>query len=103
MSTLTLNVSKVSPLGDRVFLKVSKAEETTTDGILMPDTAQEKPQVGEVVKVGPGQRYENGSYWPINVQVGDQVLYAKYCGTDIKLGSEDYVLVKEQDILAIVA
>lgn len=103
MTTLTLNVSTVSPLGDRVFLKVSKAEEKTAGGILMPDTAQEKSQIGEVVSVGPGQRHDKGSYMPMDVHVGEQVLYAKYAGTDIKLGSEDYVLVKEQDILAIVA
>lgn len=102
MSTLTLNVSTVSPLGDRVFLKVNKAEEKTAGGILMPDTAQEKPQVGEVVSVGPGLRSGNGSYTPIEVQVGDQVLFAKYSGTDIKLGNEEYALTKAQDILAIV-
>ncbi|WP_299489308.1 co-chaperone GroES [Acaryochloris sp. IP29b_bin.137] len=103
MSTLTLNVSTVSPLGDHVFLKVNKAEEKTAGGILMPDTAQEKPQVGEVVSVGPGLKSGNGSYAPIDVQVGNQVLYAKYSGTGIKLGNEDYVLTKAQDILAIVS
>lgn len=102
MSTLTLNVSTVSPLGDRVFLKVNRAKEKTAGGILMPDTAQEKPQVGEVVSVGPGLKSGNGSFVPIDVQVGDQVLYAKYSGTDIKLGNEDYVLTKAQDILAVV-
>lgn len=103
MSTLTLSVSTVSPLGDRVFLKVNKAEEKTAGGILMPDTAQEKPQIGTVVSLGPGKRNEDGSYLPMDIQVNDQVLYSKYAGTDIQLGSEDYVLVKEQDILAIVA
>lgn len=102
MTTLALNVSTVSPLRDRVFLKASKAEEKTTGGILLPDTAQEKPQIGTVVSVGPGTRNKDGSYLPMDIQVNDKVLYSKFAGTDLKLGNEDYVLVREQDILAII-
>lgn len=102
MTTLTLNVSTVSPLGDRVFLKVSKAAEKTAGGILMPDIAREKPQIGEVVSVGLGKRQNDGSNIPMDIQKGDQVLYSKFSGTDIKLGNEDYVLVGEQDLLAVI-
>ncbi|UJB72661.1 co-chaperone GroES (plasmid) [Acaryochloris sp. 'Moss Beach'] len=102
MTTLALNVSTVSPLGDRVFLKVSKAEEKTAGGILMPDIAREKPQIGEVVSVGLGKRQDDGSNIPMDIQKGDQVLYSKFSGTDIKLGNEDYVLVGEQDLLAVI-
>jgi chaperonin GroES len=103
MATLTLTVSTVKPLGDRVFIKISPAEERTEGGIFLPDTAKEKPQVGEVISIGPGQRNDEGSYQPLDVKVGDQVLYSKYAGTEVKLGHEDYVLVREQDILAIVS
>jgi chaperonin GroES len=103
MATLSLSVSTVKPLGDRVLIKVSDAEEKTAGGILLPDTAKEKPQVGEVVQVGPGKRNNDGSYQTMEVKVGDKVLYSKYAGTDIKLGVEDYVLLREQDILATLA
>jgi chaperonin GroES len=100
MATVALNVSTVKPLGDRVFVKVSESEERTAGGILLPDTAKEKPQVGEVVAVGSGKRNDDGSHQTVEVQVGDKVLYSKYAGTDIKLGSENYVLLAEKDILA---
>jgi len=103
MAALTINVSTVSPLGDRVFVKVSPSEEKTAGGILLPDTAKEKPQVGEVVAVGPGKVKDDGTRTPMEVKVGDKVLYSKYAGTDIKLGSDDYVLLSEKDILASVA
>ncbi|MEM6503152.1 MAG: co-chaperone GroES [Cyanobacteria bacterium P01_C01_bin.89] len=102
MAAVSLSVSTVKPLGDRVFVKVSASEEKTAGGILLPDTAKEKPQVGEVSAVGPGKRGEGDSYQGLEVKVGDQVLYSKYAGTDIKLGNEDYVLLSEKDILAIV-
>ncbi|MCW6035649.1 co-chaperone GroES [Spirulina subsalsa FACHB-351] len=100
MAALTINVSTVNPLGDRVFVKISPSEEKTAGGILLPDTAKEKPQVGEVVAVGPGKVDNNGNRTPLEVKVGDKVLYSKYAGTDIKLGGEDYVLLSEKDILA---
>lgn len=102
MATLALPTSTVKPLGDRVFLKVQAAEEKTAGGILLPDSAKEKPQIGEVVAVGAGKRNDDGSYTPVEVKVGDKVLYSKYAGTDIKLGGEDYVLLGEKDILATV-
>lgn len=102
MAAVALPVSTIKPLGDRIFLKVQPAEEKTAGGILLPDTAKEKPQIGEVVAVGAGQKQDDGSRSPIEVKVGDRVLYSKYAGTDIKLGSEDYVLLSEKDILATV-
>jgi chaperonin GroES len=103
MAAVTLSVSTVKPLGDRILVKVSEAEEKTAGGILLPDTAKEKPQVGEVVQVGSGKRNDDGSVQPMEVKLGDQVLYSKYAGTDIKLGSDDYVLLRESDILATLA
>jgi chaperonin GroES len=102
MAAVSLSVSTVKPLGDRVFVKVSASEEKTAGGILLPDTAKEKPQVGEVAQVGPGRRNDDGTRQELEVKVGDKVLYSKYAGTDIKLGGEDYVLLTEKDILAIV-
>lgn len=102
MAAISLSVSTVKPLGDRVFVKVSASEETTAGGILLPDAAQEKPQVGEISAVGPGKRNDDGSRQALDISVGDKVLYSKYAGTDIKLGGEEYVLLSEKDILAIV-
>ncbi|HEY9646686.1 MAG TPA: co-chaperone GroES [Chroococcidiopsis sp.] len=102
MAAVSLSVSTVKPLGDRVFVKVSASEEKTAGGIFLPDTAKEKPQVGEVVQVGPGKRNDDGSRQELEVSVGNKVLYSKYAGTDIKLGTEDYVLLYEKDILAII-
>ena len=103
MATISLAVSTVKPLGDRVFVKVNASEEKTAGGILLPDTAKEKPQIGEIVAVGPGKRNDDGTRAEVEVKVGDKVLYSKYAGTDVKLGSEDYVLLSEKDILAVVA
>jgi chaperonin GroES len=100
MAAISINVSTVTPLGDRVFVKVSPSEEKTAGGIFLPDNAQEKPQIGEVVAVGPGKRNDDGNRSPLDVGVGDKVLYSKYAGTDIKLGGDDYVLLTEKDILA---
>jgi chaperonin GroES len=100
MAAISINVSTVKPLGERVFVKVNPSEEKTAGGILLPDTAKEKPQIGEVVAVGPGKRNDDGTYSPIEVKVGDKVLYSKYAGTDVKLGGDDYVLLSEKDILA---
>ena len=103
MAAVSLSVSTVKQLGDRVFVKVSEAEEKTAGGIILPDNAKEKPQVGEIVSVGSGKLNEKGERQPMEVQVGNKVLYSKYAGTDIKLGGDDYVLLSEKDILAVVS
>ncbi len=100
MAAVSLSVKTVQPLGDRVFVKVSESEEKTAGGIYLPDNAQEKPQVGEIVAVGPGKRNDDGTRQTLDVKVGDKVLYSKYAGTDIKLGTEEYILLSEKDILA---
>ena len=103
MAAVSLSVSTVKPIGDRVFVKVSASEDKTAGGLYLPDTAKEKPQVGEVVAVGPGKRNDDGSRQEMEIKVGEKVLYSKYAGTDIKLGTEEYVLLSEKDILASVA
>ncbi len=103
MAAISINVTTVKPLADRVLVKVSPSEEKTAGGILLPDTAKEKPQIGEVVATGPGKRNDDGSISAVEVKAGDKVLYSKYAGTDIKLGGDDYVLLTEKDILAMVA
>lgn len=103
MAAVSLTVSTVKPLGDRVFVKISEAEEKTAGGIILPDNAKEKPQIGEIVQIGPGKRNDDGTRQEMEVKVGDKVLYSKYAGTDIKLGSDDYVLLSEKDILAVVS
>jgi chaperonin GroES len=100
---VSLSVTTVKPLGDRVFVKVSAAEEKTAGGIILPDNAKEKPNVGEIMQVGVGKLNEKGDRQAMEVNVGDKVLYSKYAGTDIKLGGDDYVLLSEKDILAIVS
>ncbi|MEB3213939.1 MAG: co-chaperone GroES [Leptolyngbyaceae bacterium] len=102
MATVSLGVSTVKPLGDRILVKVSEAEEKTAGGIILPDAAKEKPQVGEVTAVGSGKRNDDGSFQTIDVAVGEKVLYSKYAGTDLKIGGDEYVLLREQDILATV-
>lgn len=92
---------KLVPLGDRVVLKELVAEETTKSGIVLPGQAQEKPQQAEVVAVGPGGMVD-GKEVTMNVKVGDQVIYSKYSGTEVKLDGEKYIIVKQSDILAIV-
>jgi chaperonin GroES len=103
MATMSLNVSTVKPLGDRVFIKISEKEERTAGGIFLPDTAKEKPQIGEISAVGPGKLDDKGVRQPLEVKVGDKVLYSKYAGTDLKIGTDDFVLLAEKDILAIVS
>jgi chaperonin GroES len=103
MAAMSLNVTTVKPLADRVFIKISEKEEKTAGGIFLPDTAKEKPQIGEISAVGPGKLDDKGIRQPLEVKVGDKVLYSKYAGTDIKLGTEEYVLLAEKDILAIVS
>ena len=103
MASLSIEVSSFKPLGDRLLVKVSQAEETTGGGIILPDTAKEKQQVGEVVSVGSGRLSEEGVRQPIDIEIGAKVLYSKYAGTDLKIGDQDYILLREQDVLAIVS
>ena len=91
----------IRPLGDRVVIKSVEAEETTKSGIVLPGSAQEKPQVAEVVEVGPGGVVD-GKEIKMEVKQGDKVLYSKYAGTDVKLDGEELVIVRQSDILAIV-
>jgi len=92
---------KLKPLGDRVVLKPVKDEEKTKGGIVLPDTAKEKPQKGEVVAVGSGRVLENGEKAPLEVRVGDRVIFSKYAGTELKIEGEEYLIVYERDILAV--
>ena len=93
----------IKPLGERVLVKVLASEEVTASGLVIPDTAKEKPQEGEIVAVGPGRMLENGERAALEVQVGDRVIYSKYSGTEIKkIGVEYLILNGERDILAIV-
>ena len=91
----------IKPLADRVIVAPAAAEEKTKSGIIIPDTAKEKPQRGEVVAVGEGKTSEQGSLIKPQVQVGDQVLYGKYAGTEISVEGSDYLIMRESDILAI--
>jgi chaperonin GroES len=93
-------VVKLDPLGDRVVVKPGSKEEVTKGGIVIPDTAKEKPQEGKVVAVGPGKMTEEGKRIPPDVKVGDIVVYAKYGGTEIKEGDEELIILRESDILA---
>ncbi|MGH2657634.1 MAG: co-chaperone GroES [Actinomycetota bacterium] len=91
----------LEPLDDRIVVKPGEEEETTVSGIVIPDTAKEKPQEGEVVAVGPG-RFEDGTRVPMDVKVGDRVLYSKYGGTEVKVEGEEYLVLSARDVLAIV-
>jgi chaperonin GroES len=90
------------PLGDRVVIEPSEGEEQTAGGILLPETAKEKPQQGTIIAVGPGRRDDSGKLIAMDVKVNDKVLYARYAGTEIKLDGKKLLIVKESDILAVV-
>lgn len=92
----------LKPLGDRLIVEPIEQEEMTASGIVLPETAKEKPMQGKVLAAGPGARKEDGSRVAMDVTVGDTVLYAKYAGTEIKLGDDKYLILKETDVLAIV-
>jgi len=92
----------ITPLGERIVIKVLESEEKTKSGIFIPDTAKEKPQMGEVMAVGSGRVLDNGEKVALEVKVGDKVLFAKYAGTEVKLDGEEYMVLKESDVLAIV-
>lgn len=100
MSTATKNVLR--PLGDRVVVKLVQAEEKTRGGIVLPDTAKEKPQEAEVIAVGPGKLLEDGKRAPIELKSGDRVLFAKYSGTEVKIEGEELLVIAEKDILAVI-
>ncbi len=93
---------KIKPLGDRVVVKPAEAEERTKGGIILPDTAKEKPVVGEVVAVGPGKIADDGKKIVMEVKVGDKVLYGKYSGTEVTIEGDEYLIMREADIFAIV-
>ena len=90
----------LQPLGDRLIVEVLEEEETTFSGIVLPDTAREKPQRGKVLAVGPGSRDEDGKYVKMDVEEGDEVIFSKYGGTEIKLGVDEVLILRESDVLA---
>ena len=92
---------KIKPLADRIVIKPSAAEEKTKGGIILPDTAKEKPVVGEVVAVGPGKKSDDGKVIAMEVKVGDKVLYGKYSGTEVSIDGTEYLIMRESDLFAI--
>ena len=92
----------IKPLEDKVVIQASEAETTTASGIVIPDTAKEKPQEGKVLAVGPGRIDDNGNRIPIDVTVGDVIIYSKYGGTEIKYNGEEYIILSARDVLAVV-
>ncbi|MGA9102660.1 co-chaperone GroES [Aeromicrobium sp.] len=93
----------IKPLEDRLVIKAVEAEQTTASGLVIPDTAKEKPQEGEVVAVGPGRVDDNGNRVPLDVEVGDKVIFSKYGGTEVKYGGEDLLILSARDVLAVVS
>ncbi|CAN5208799.1 co-chaperone GroES [soil metagenome] len=98
----TATATKLRPLGDRVVIQPTPREEMTKSGIVLPDTAKEKPQEGKILAAGPGRIADDGKREPMDVKEGDKVLYAKYAGTEFKVDNEDLLIVSQKDILAIV-
>ena len=92
----------IKPLEDRIVIKQVEAEQTTASGLVIPDSAKEKPQEGEVVAVGPGRISDSGTRIPLDVATGDTVIYSKFGGTEVKVGGEDYLVLSARDILAVV-
>lgn len=93
---------KLQPLNDRVIVKQDTKEQTTSSGLYLPDSAQEKPLRGKVVAVGPGRRLENGKIQAMDIKVGDSVLYGKYSGTEVTVSGEEFVILREEDVLGII-
>ncbi len=93
---------KLRPLSDRIVVKPIEREAKTASGIILPESAREKPQEGEIIAVGPGARNDKGEFMPLDIKVGDIVLYAKYAGTEVKLDEEKLLILRESDILAVV-
>jgi chaperonin GroES len=100
--TMAKSKAKVKPMDDRLLVDPAEAEEVTSGGIVLPDTAQEKPQRGKVLAVGPGRLLDSGERGGMDVKVGDEVFYGKYSGTEIELDGREYVILKESDVLAVV-
>jgi chaperonin GroES len=98
-ATKARSKTKLVPLGDRVVIQATVQEEVLASGIVIPDTAKEKPQQGEILAVGPGKLDDDGKRIPMDVEVGDKVLYAKYSGQEIKIDREEYIVLSEKDIL----
>jgi len=94
---------KIKPLGDRILVSPLEAKEQTKGGIVLPDTAKEKPQEAEVVAVGDGKKTDDGKTVPLSLKVGDKILYGKYSGTEIALDGDEYLIIKEDDILGVIA
>lgn len=92
----------IRPLGERVVVKPLPSEERTKGGIVLPDTAKEKPQEGEVIAVGPGRLLENGQRVPIDLKVGDRILFSKYAGNEVKIDDVEYLIMREADILGVI-
>ncbi len=101
MATATAKKLKIRPLDDRLVVAQCSAEEMTAGGIVLPDSAQEKPQRGKVISVGPGKLLENGERGTMDVSVGDEVFYGKYSGTNVEVNGEELVILRESDVLAI--
>ena len=93
---------KLKPLDDRIIIKQSDAEEKTTGGIILPDTAKEKPQVGKVVAIGPGKQLDDGKLSKMSVKKNDEVIYGKYMGNDVEIDGEKYVILRESDVLGVI-
>jgi chaperonin GroES len=91
---------KLQPLGDRIIVRAIEKEEVTKGGIVLPDTAKEKPQEGEVLAVGPGKLTDDGNRIAMDLKVGDKVIYAKYAGTEVKIDDQEYLILRESDVLA---
>lgn len=92
---------KLKPIGDKIIVEPEKEEEKTKSGIVLPDTAKEKPQKGKVIAVGPGKILDNGQRSPIEVKEGDLVIYSKYAGTEVKIDDKEYLILSDRDILAV--
>ena len=92
----------IQPLHDRIIVKAAEKEQKTASGIILPDSAQEKPQRGQVIGVGPGKRLDSGALAPIDIKVGDTVLYGKYGGTEVRVDGEDVIILRADDILGVV-
>ena len=103
MAEAVLTGVKITPLGDRVLVKPAEKEESRKSGIIIPDTAKEKPQEGKVIAVGKGKVTEEGKVLPMEVKAGDRVLYGKYSGTEIKIDDEDHLILHQEDILGVIS